>query len=154
MGGDYRDAKLSAEERAEDLLSRMTVEEKIAQLKARVVAFHHVAQSWVAGLTPEEKATFQRYLGPATWKMYHEDRDASAAVTREAWKRRARPLPFSKTTASSRWEMTSPWRSRAPTRSARISASTAATTRRSSRPYRGSEAGSERRGFCSPTAAT
>ena len=88
MGGDYRDSKSSPEARVEDLLSRMTVEEKIAQLKARVVAFHQVAQSWLAGLTEDERAKFQRYLGPATWKMYHEDRYAHAAVTREAWKRR------------------------------------------------------------------
>ncbi|PMQ00768.1 MAG: beta-glucosidase [Dictyoglomus sp. NZ13-RE01] len=54
MGDKYLDKSLSIEERVEDLLSKMTLEEKAAQLKSRIFAFWKTIVDFVENLPLED----------------------------------------------------------------------------------------------------
>lgn len=82
----YLDPDVPTEERIEDLLSKMTLEEKIGQLKARLFVGWRLFSEVAEGLSPAQRRRF----GSLFWRMVSEERDImetiSANYVRKHWK--------------------------------------------------------------------
>jgi len=77
------------EERIEDLLSRMTLEEKIGQLKARGIMAWKIFHDLTEGLSPDERGRFFEAISSL---FTAEDRDIAEAVSANYVKRHWREL--------------------------------------------------------------
>lgn len=82
----YLDSDMPIEERVEDLLSRMTLEEKIGQLKARMLMGWRMFLEAMEGLSQDQQRRFMRVF----WRMSSQERDIMEAMTvnyvRKHWK--------------------------------------------------------------------
>lgn len=91
----YLDPTLGVDERLDDLLSQMTLAEKVGQLKSRFVHIPQTFESVLARLEPEARVRFERsHLSPMGWRIYQEDRRTHNALLGSTWKERWRELVF------------------------------------------------------------
>lgn len=79
----YLNSDASIEERVEDLLSRMSLEEKVAQLKARMLHIWRIFSKLLEGL-PEDQ---RKRLGSLFFKIVFEERDLLEPLSVNYWRK-------------------------------------------------------------------
>jgi len=79
----YLDSNASVEERVEDLLSRMSLEEKVAQLKARMLHMWRIFSELFEGL-PEDQ---RKRLESLFMKIAFEERDILESLSVNYWRK-------------------------------------------------------------------
>ncbi len=79
----YLNPELSIEERVEDLLSKMTLEEKAGQLKARILHIWKLLADIFEGLEENQ----QRKFGKVFSELFR-DRELIEAISTNLWRRK------------------------------------------------------------------
>lgn len=86
MSRKYLDSRLPTDARLDDLLSQMTLEEKIAQLKSRFIHIPQVFDPVMRRLDPGQSEKFRHHLNRMSWNVYQEDRQIHNALLGSTWK--------------------------------------------------------------------
>ena len=86
----YLDSTQPVTKRVEDLLRRMTLEEKISQLKARECARHlwKIFSQFFEGLSADERKKLEGLF----FKMIFEERDILEAISNHLWRKHWKEL--------------------------------------------------------------